>query len=335
MDSVTQFVLGAAVGEAVLGKKEGNKALIWGAVGGTIPDLDVMFNLFYGDVDALFLHRGFTHSILFAVLTAPVLGYVVSRVHSTSITKWQGWSWLFFWSIVTHPMLDIFTNYGTGILLPFSETRVAFNTIFVVDPLYTVPLLFSFLAVLFLSRNNPWRSKLNRWALTLSLIYLSITVVNKVRVDRYVKKQLSLQEIAYRSFMTVPTPFNNLLWSVVIQSEQQYYVGYYSLFDKGELTLTSIEQKAGLIERIPSQHEVNQLIKFSKGYFAVSQEKDKLVFNDLRFGPLKGWFDPSSDYVFAFEITSEDGQVSVNRKAPTDNPTSADFQRLVDRIWAK
>ena len=68
MDLVTQTVLGAAVGEVVLGKKAGNKAIMWGAVGGLLPDLDVLITPFFNDVDGLFVHRGFSHSLIFAFL---------------------------------------------------------------------------------------------------------------------------------------------------------------------------------------------------------------------------------------------------------------------------
>lgn len=335
MDSVTQFVLGAAVGEATLGKREGNKALLWGAIGGTIPDLDVAFNFVYSDVDALLMHRGFSHSILFAVLTAPILGYLISHLHRKSSTSWRDWSWLFFWSIFTHPLLDIFTNYGTGLWLPFSDFRVALNTIFVVDPLYTLPLLIGFLVVLFLSRKNDWRAKVNRLALLLSSVYLAFTVVNKLQVDRNIRHQLSQQKVRYESFMTVPTPFNNLLWSVVVKTEQGFYAGYYSILDEQPLSLDYLPQQAELLDDFKGQHEVNQLIKFSKGYFAVRQESHNLVFNDLRFGPVKGWFDPSSEFVFAFEIERKKGRTDVNRLVPALSPTKADMLKLLDRMLGK
>lgn len=65
MDSLTQIVLGAAVGEAVLGKKVGNKAMLYGAIAGTIPDLDVLARNFVDTVTATEWHRGFSHSIFF------------------------------------------------------------------------------------------------------------------------------------------------------------------------------------------------------------------------------------------------------------------------------
>ncbi len=71
MDSLTQIVLGAACGEIALGKKIGNKALLSGAIGGTIPDLDVFIGklLYTNKIQAMAFHRGFMHSLLFALLS--------------------------------------------------------------------------------------------------------------------------------------------------------------------------------------------------------------------------------------------------------------------------
>ena len=143
MDSLTQIVLGAACGEAVLGKKIGNKALLFGAIGGTIPDLDVFTGpLFYkNEIDVMLFHRSFMHSILFSVLAAFLLGWLVHKLYNSGkrlhTTTQNDWAKLFFWSLFTHPLLDCFTPYGTQLFAPFSNYRVAFNNIAVADPLYT------------------------------------------------------------------------------------------------------------------------------------------------------------------------------------------------------
>ena len=126
MDSLTQIVLGAAVGEAVLGKKVGNKAMLYGAIAGTIPDLDVLASHFTNTVTALSVHRGFTHSIVFSVFFAPIFGWLVSRYET--LKDFTGWAWLFFWAFITHPMLDAHTTWGTQFFWPF-EMRLAFKTI--------------------------------------------------------------------------------------------------------------------------------------------------------------------------------------------------------------
>src|SRR5690606_40795777 len=103
-----------------------------------IPDLDVFVSSITDTVTALEIHRGFTHSVLFSILFAPVFGWLVSRYESYKNVR--GWSWLFFWGFLTHPLLDAFTTWGTQLFCPIG-TRVAFKSIFVIDPLYTVPLV--------------------------------------------------------------------------------------------------------------------------------------------------------------------------------------------------
>lgn len=89
MDSLTQIVLGAAAGEVVLGKKIGNRAMFWGAVGGTIPDLDVLGGIFLSNIDNLAFHRGISHSITFSIIGALSLGWLVHRLYQSSYHKWM------------------------------------------------------------------------------------------------------------------------------------------------------------------------------------------------------------------------------------------------------
>ena len=178
MDSLTQIVLGAACGEIALAKKIGNKALLFGAIGGTIPDLDVFIGKFFynNEIQAMAFHRGFMHSLLFAVLAAFLFGWFTFKLYNTGnrkeTTTQNNWIWLFFLSIFTHPLLDCFTPYGTQLFAPFSDYRVAFNNISVVDPLYTLPFLTCMLVVLFFKRTNPKRLKWTKAGLYISALYM-------------------------------------------------------------------------------------------------------------------------------------------------------------------
>src|SRR5688572_30438424 len=91
MDSLTQIVLGAAVGEIALGRKIGNRALIWGGIGGTIPDLDVLANVFMDPIDALAFHRGIMHSILFSVVAPVFFGWLVHQSYDRQLHKTWGY----------------------------------------------------------------------------------------------------------------------------------------------------------------------------------------------------------------------------------------------------
>jgi len=111
MDSLTQIALGAAVAEVTLGKKIGNKAILWGAVGGTIPDLDVLANPILSELQALAFHRGITHSILFSIVGAFLFGWMVHNVYQSkyhNVIAGIGWSSLF--ALISVPIIILSGN---------------------------------------------------------------------------------------------------------------------------------------------------------------------------------------------------------------------------------
>ena len=196
MDSLTQIVLGAACGEAAMGKKIGNKALLFGAIGGTIPDLDVFVGswLFQNEIDSMAFHRGFMHSIVFAILASFTLGYLVYWLYNTgkrkNSTTRKDWIMLFFFSIFTHPLLDSFTPYGTQLFLPFSNYRVAVNNISVVDPAYTLPFLLCLIIVMFFRRSSNRRRLWNNIGIGISSLYMLLTLINKIYINNVFKRSL-------------------------------------------------------------------------------------------------------------------------------------------------
>ena len=238
MDSLTQIVLGAACGEIALGKKIGNKALLFGAIGGTIPDLDVFIGkfLYNNEIQAMAFHRGFMHSLLFATLSAFLFGWFTYKIYNTGIrretTTQKDWIWLFFLSIFTHPLLDCFTPYGTQLFAPFSDYRVAFNNISVVDPLYTLPFLICMIVVLFLKRTNVKRLKWTKIGIYISSCYLLFTIGNKFYIDTIFKKSFKKAGISVQRFSAQPSILNNILWYAVAESEDKYHLTFYSLLDK-------------------------------------------------------------------------------------------------------
>ena len=185
MDSVTPIVLGAAVGEAVLGKKVGNKAMLYGALAGTIPEVDIFASHFVDTVTAIEFHRGFTHSIFFSVAFAPVFGWLISKIERKSAANWKDWSWLMFFGFVTHPLLDSFTTWGTQLFWPL-ETRLAFKSIFVIDPLYTLPFLVFLILAMRSERGSEKRKRYNTLGILISSGYLLLS--------------LGLKGLAYQKF---------------------------------------------------------------------------------------------------------------------------------------
>jgi len=336
MDSLTQIALGAAVGEAALGKRVGNQAALWGAACGLLPDLDVLAGPFLSDVEKLTFHRGFSHSIVFAMLMAPLLAWLIAKIHGTKEASWRDWTKLTFLSIVTHPLLDCFTNYGTQLFQPFSNYPVAFNTIFIVDPLYTLPLLIGVIAAMFYRRASNRRQWINYLGLGLSSFYLLVTAVNKLYINSVFEAALGKQQIAYQRYFTNPTPLNNILWRGVVETEDGFLEGLYSFFDRDEqIVFRFIANNHQFIQPFNEHREIDQLIWASRGYFCITQRDSLLYFNDLRFGRTDLGILQFGEYIFSFRIArdgADAGKIIVKQVSPNLRVSKELFGILLRRI---
>lgn len=287
MDSLTQIVLGAAVAEAVAGKKMGNKAALWGAFAGTVPDLDVFLNSFFHPIDASLVHRGFSHSVLFAFVAAPLFGWITFKLYKQRYER-KLWVRLWFLAIITHPMLDIFTNYGTQFLWPLQE-RITFNTIFVIDPLYTIPFLICLIIAMVLRRDHPARWKWNMGGIIYSSLYLLWGVIIKLSILFNTTDYMASQGLKTENAMVTPMPLTSFYWMMLSEDKDNYYVGYKSLFyDFAPDQTDTIPKRKEDLDRIkwPDKNYSETLKYISKGYYTTDWEGDTLRFYDLRFGVL-------------------------------------------------
>ncbi len=328
MDSLTQIVLGAAVGEVVLGRKVGNKAMLYGAIAGTIPDLDVLASHFTDTVSALAIHRGFTHSILFSVLFAPVFGWIVSRYERYK--EFKGWSWLFFWAFVTHPILDAFTTWGTQLFWPL-DLRLAFKTIFVIDPLYTLPFLVFLILTMFQNKTSKKRRIYNLVGLTLSSSYLVFTIIAKGIAYHRFESALQLQGIDYKQIDTRPSPLNTILWSANVETEDSYLLGTYSFFDTQPIGFETYPKNHELLGDLIANEHVQRMIAISEGWYTIQKADDALYYNDLRFGLLT--MEPQSQ-AFVFKYLIEEGTDGSVRFIEQEK-TSRDGRQLMSDLWKR
>ena len=335
MDSLTQIVLGGAVGEAVLGKKVGNKAILWGAIAGTIPDLDIFIRFFTDQITSMEMHRGFSHSILFSVLLAPILGWLVSKIHSKhENVDWKDWTKMMFFSLVTHPLLDAHTNYGTQLLWP-SDVRVAYNNIFIADPLYTLPFLGFLIATMFYKRGSVKRKNMNRIGLIVSSAYMLGTLAVKWHTYNVFEKNLMQQEISFTEISNQPTALNSVLWFANVQTEKGFLIGYHSLFDNDEQVDFSIKvaKNHHLLGSLKEEREVKQLVKMSKDWYTIEKEGDYIIFNDLRFGFIGIPSAKNPQFAFSFKFIKENGKLQIIQNSSRDKVNfSESFSKLIERI---
>lgn len=337
MDSLTQIVLGAACGQMILGKKIGNKALLFGAIGGTIPDLDVFIGrfLYNNEIQAMAFHRGFMHSILFAVLGAFFFGWVVFKAYDSGkrkeTTTQKDWALLFFWAIFTHPILDCFTPYGTQLFAPFSDYRVAFNNISVADPLYTIPFLLCLIVVLFFKRNSPKRVKWTKVGIYISSLYMLFTLVNKLYMDTVFKKSFENAGISIDRFSAQPTILNNILWYAVAETKTQYHLTFYSLLDHDPISekIISVDKNHALIDM--NDKNLQTLSWFSNGYFNLSKKAaiGTYKYVDLRYPMLNPKDENSS--VFNFTIFNKNNEWDI-LPFQGNAPGKKDLDVFIERI---
>ena len=336
MDSLTQIVLGAACGEAVLGRKIGNKALLFGAIAGTIPDLDVFVgSLLYGnEIDAMLFHRGFMHSIFFAFIAAFALGWIVHRLYNNGRRKGTAtqkeWMLLLFWSLFTHPILDCFTPYGTQLFAPISNYRVAFNNIAVADPLYTVPFLICMMVLMFYNRQHDKRRFWLKLGIGVSSTYLLLTVINKLYIDRVFKSSLKAEGFVYTRFSTQPSILNNVLWYGIAETEDDYHVAFYSLLDvSNQFSEWKVLPKTRDLDP-DSVKDLKRLAWFSNGYYSVERlNTENYLYKDLRY-PLvktKNGYKP----VFNLKLYKSDNRLDMKPFAPEMD----DFKFTMNELWIR
>lgn len=308
MDSLTQITLGIAVAELCAGKELKNKTFLYGAILGTIPDLDIFIGLVLDPVNAVMIHRGISHSLLLFLLLSPFLGALISKIENKRINFIKSAS-MVFWCLFTHVLLDMFTSWGTQILWPF-EKRFALKTIFVIDPLYTIPLLIA-LVMIWRTRDIVLRKKYIIRGLIISTAYLVLSCFVKLYVLNKFEKALVKEGITYSEIIVKPTAFNIILWNANIATTDAYLLGDYSLLDSQDISFTKYSKNSDLETALKDNSDFEKLKKISEGWYIISKNNDILYFNDLRFGLLN---DASEKPQFAFSyqfITTNSGLKAV------------------------
>lgn len=338
MDSLTQIILGAAVGEAVGGRKMGAKAALWGAVGGTIPDLDVLLRSFYHPFDAALVHRGFSHSFLFAVLAGPILGWLFSKLYKQRYER-KTWTWLWTLAIVTHPMLDMFTNYGTQFLWPF-DPRITFNTVSIIDPLYTVPFMILLLIALFTKRTNPRRSKWNWAGIIWSSGYLLWGVVVKLILLSQATGYFQEGNHQVKNAMVTPMPLTSFYWQMVSEDSKNYYVGYKSIFaDFNPDEIQVVPKNHALFRKMKwkDKDRSAQLRYITNGNCALEQTNDTIWCYDLRFGTLKPLTGGTlTQPLMGYGMIVDKQVVQKSFRIPPGNAFKAiNFGNYIDKVFGK
>lgn len=407
MDSLTHIVLGAAAGEIIAGKKIGNRAMAWGAIGCTIPDFDVFATFFTDPIGSISFHRGIMHSLVFTlvmpwllawlmgwfydkgvyrrpaakglvaffwltlclaaafglnmllhVLESPsfwyvlavsgvAIGWLIRTLWSDYLKKdlppvelpYRTWLALFFVTMVLHPFLDSFTNWGTQFWQPFSNERIQWCTMAVADPLCTVPFLILIIVAARLRRGSPVRAWVNALGLIWFWGYIGIySVWHKSIIEPAFKKSLQEHAITYRNYYTNPSILNNVVWYGVAEGDTAFYYSMYGFNDRvpGFKKIAVIPKNRSLLHEVPQDSRAMKFIQwFSKGYYqAHPYNGDTLEIADLRFGVMGDSVD-QNNFPFQFLLYKNGKGVWDIRESNRNRGNLQKAQKSFGELWNK
>jgi len=330
MDSLTQAVLGGSITGVALHRYIGRKSVLLGAALATLPDLDVFIR--YADpISSMTYHRGFTHSLFTLTAFAIVLTIIwrLFKPHSAYSTRRL---FLALWlCLITHPLLDAFTSFGTQLWWPTQAIPTSWSSIFIIDPIYTIPLCVGAFTALF-CRPSPTTQKLLVWGLIISSAYLAWTVAAKYWAEHKAKQHPILAKQRVIDTFSTPMPFNSLLWRVVVRTDQEQDCEIiYSLLDKGPQEALCLPHQRHYA-LVADQHELLQRLEwFTGGWLRYDPTDGVLVVTDLRMGVGPG------NNSFRFAVAEQDAEDQWQNILPYRWPSTTDLRELkhvMQRIYS-
>ncbi len=327
MDSATQFILGASVAGVTLGRALGPRALLVGGLLGTLPDLDSFIPM-GNAIDNMTYHRGFSHSVFVLSAISPAIAYVLKR--SIEALKERWWLtllgvWL---CLVTHPILDSLTTYGTQIFWPLGNAPpglapVAFPAVFIIDPVYTLVLLAG--VIVFWRRGRDGARAL-RICLALSTLYLGVGVAGNLSVRARAETHPAFQG---KLVHVQPTPFNILGWQILGVDGKQTVAALTGIAPSCSIVPVIQKPRTAQLPDVASMPaSVKRLVWFTDGFYQYRVAGDKLIMSDLRIG-----FAPS--FVFSFEVARRIGERFKGIdpvRFPLDVPRAEGLRQLLGKV---
>ena len=290
MDPISQAFAGATFSQSLTRTNTGQKtAFIAGALSGMAADLDVLVRSGHDPLLFLEFHRQFTHSLIFIPLGA----LICASILFIFLRKWCRFSRIYLYSLLgyaTHGLLDACTSYGTQLLWPFSDMRIAWDIISVIDPLFTVPVM-----ILVILGTVTNRQGFPRAALCYGLAYL---VLGQVQHDRAMTALQTLAEQRGHTPVNAtvkPTLANLYLWKLIYEHDGQYHVdaariGRQAKYIEGDVISSTIETGKLMAGPLQTQ-DIERFRWFSDGYIA-QYPGNPLLIGDIRYSLIPNRVEP-------------------------------------------
>jgi inner membrane protein len=320
MDSLTHIVLGAAIGDRILGKSIGRKAAFFGALAKTVPDFDLFISGLTDTRKYILYHRSYTHSFFVEAVLVYPLAWLCHRFFKEKTTLRQ---WVFLWAacLIGHSVVDMFTNYGTRLFLPFSTNLISLNNIAIADLFLTIPITVLVVWGLFKANDSRARRRLMVATLVYALVYFDWTFVNKAIAHHHFNKSLKEQQVRIDQSMSNPTIFNNFLWYSVVNSDKVMYTATYSIFQGNKPIQWKVFPMNKKLQAAFNSPDKGTLQWFSQGFYFCDHKKDTLYYYLPKFGPQNlDAQSADSTYMFRYCLYHDGKTWRMDMKKPEDIP---------------
>ncbi|GAB3099434.1 metal-dependent hydrolase [Lysobacter terrae] len=328
MDSLTHLFVGGAIAAALAPASQRRAALLAGAALNTIPDLDVLPLLLSDDpVSRMVWHRGVTHSLLLL----PFVGWMLwawFRGRGGRVAQAPGrWFWIFQFGLLSHPLLDAFTVYGTQLLWPLPVAPAMWSSLFIIDPVFSLCLIVPCVVAWF-ARERLVAQRTLVAGLFLAVAYLGLSQVAKRQVERDAEQALAARGLGDTPHFSTPMPFNVLLWRVVALTPNGFVEGERSLVaDRGLMEFHEYRSDTAALKSVKNYRAVERLLWFNHGFMKAQQRHGLLVLSDLRMGS-------EPDYSFRFAVAQRDG-AGWREIPPQQLAWPWEARRRLDAMWRR
>ena len=285
MDPLTQGVLAASLPQSISKKKSLGIIGLIGFLSGLAPDLDLFIRSETDPLLFLEYHRQFTHSLIFI----PFGGFICALLTFLLFSKRFGFSfketWLYStYGYATHGLLDACTSYGTLLFWPFSDARIAWNNISIIDPLFTIPILLLILLAS-IKKNKLFSILAIIWAIS----YLFLGVYQKNEALKVAKSIVNKRNHEIIRIDVKPSIGNLLLWKSIYETQDKYYIdairlGWNKKIFYGE-SINKINIQSSfpwLMIKSQQAKDIERFKWFSNGYIAINPENKNQIL-DIRY----------------------------------------------------
>lgn len=334
MDSVSHIVIGAAIGEAFLGKKIGRWGMLLGAIAKSVPDFDLFYTGLSDPRAYMCEHRAHTHSLFIEALYAIPIAWLLIKLFKEKVSFKR--MFLFMLSCLWgHSLLDWCTNFGTQLMLPFSNENYSLNTIAIVDLLFTLPMLTMVLIAVFYKRNEVRRNKLARTTLIYCFAYLGLTFINKAQADRIVQDSIEKNNIPVTAHITNPTMLNNILWYSLGSNDSTVFIGEFSLLHKQHpIKWHSYPRNLHLMKQCKSEKDIAILKWFGDPYTIAQSNGDTLNVYAVKFGRTNMMeTELKKTFVFHYKLYQQNGIEMMGMEQP--NQKNANLKEGFVDLWER